>query len=81
MTAAVGGHDVPWEETADGGWHHPVGGFHVLPSEEEPGSWQLWSPHVGRGSDLVKIKFPHHDPQELIDFATYAMGGPKPHHS
>lgn len=76
--AAVGGHDVPWEEDGEGGWHHPVGGFRVVPSDEEPGHYQLLSPHVGRGDDLAKIYFPHPDPQALIEHATYMMGGPRP---
>lgn len=78
MQAARGGHDVPWEEDGEGGWHHPVGGFRVSPSDEEPGHYQLLSPHVGRGNDLVKLHFPHPDPHALMGWATHTMGGPKP---
>lgn len=75
---ASGGHGVPWEEDGEGGWHHPVGGFRVVPSDEEPGRYQLLAPHVGRGSDLAKVFFPHDDPHALMEHATYSMGGPKP---
>lgn len=69
-------HEVPWEET-DEGWHHPQTGMKIVPSEDTSGHWQLIAPSVGdRG--MVKLRSPHPDPQAIMDWQTYAMGGPPP---
>jgi hypothetical protein len=69
-------HEVPWEET-DEGWHHPATGQKIVPSDDTPGHWQLTSPTVGdRG--MAKIRAPHADPQAIMDWQKYQMGGPAP---